>query len=462
MRVFPLPEIEQARLEALELSNMMDSAQEETFDRIARILSRTLATPIALVTFVGQERIWFKSNIGLDARETVRKDSFCAEAILTNEILEVEDTWKDDRFRDHPLVQGYPEIRYYAGAPLLLSSGHRLGTLCAIDLVPRRLSHDERKLLTDLAATIVELLELQSAAKKAIDAENRLLDAVNTIPDGFALYDKNDRLLLCNEHYTRIYDKTADLMVPGVHFEEIIRKGVERGQYADAIGNEEAWIAERMERHRKLDQPVEQKLPSGRWIRVEERRTREGGYVGVRVDITELKNQQAELSRLAWTDSLTGALNRRRFIELAEQEMHRSIRSGRPLALIMMDIDHFKAINDVYGHAAGDIVLIEMVRRWKEELRDYDILARVGGEEFAILLPDCDTSGATLVMQRLLERTSVRSVKLEVGEVLLTVSGGLVCCDRENESVESAIDRADRALYQAKQEGRNRFVFRAA
>lgn len=462
MHGFPLPDNEQARLKERHLLDVMDSSTEESVDRIARILSRSLAVPIALVTFVDKDRLLLKSHIGLDADEITREHWFCTHTILADDILEIEDARNDDRFRDNPNVTGEANIRFYAGAPLVLANGHRLGALCVIDRVPRRLTDDERQLITDLAATIAELLDMRHAAKRAVDAENRLLDAVNAIPDGFALYDKDDRLLVFNQRYCEIYSKTADLLVPGVRFEEVLRKGLERGQYPDAIGNEEAWLSERMERHQKLDQPIEQRLPSGKWIRVEERRTREGGYVGVRVDITELKNQQAELKRLAWTDSLTGSLNRRRFMELAGPEMHRSWRTKSPLALIIMDIDHFKAVNDVYGHAAGDAVLIEMVRRWKEELRDYDTLARIGGEEFSILLPDCDLKGATLAMQRLLNKTRKRSIKLENGEVLMTVSGGLVFCDQEGESVESAIARADRALYQAKQEGRNRFVIRAA
>ncbi|MBL8311791.1 MAG: PAS domain S-box protein [Burkholderiales bacterium] len=132
-----------------------------------------------------------------------------------------------------------------------------------------------------------------ASARKAADlAQERLQTAISTLDDGFVLYDAQDRFVMCNDEYRRIYIQSADLMVPGTPFESIIREGVRRGQYPDAHGNEEAWIAARMTAHRDANTSIEQRLPDGRWLRIAERRTPDGGTVGFRVDITSLKRAQ--------------------------------------------------------------------------------------------------------------------------------------------------------------------------
>ncbi len=137
--------------------------------------------------------------------------------------------------------------------------------------------------------------------------EARLLDAVESIPDGFSLFDAEDRLLLCNQRYREIYRLHTDALVLGQRFEDMLRIGVDRGDFPDAIGREEDWIAERMRHHRDPSGPIEQRLSDGRWLRTEERRTREGGFVGLRTDITELKKTELALKE-----------NEQRFRDFAE------------------------------------------------------------------------------------------------------------------------------------------------
>ncbi|GAB4427508.1 MAG: PAS-domain containing protein [Chloroflexi bacterium OHK40] len=139
--------------------------------------------------------------------------------------------------------------------------------------------------LTDV--TRWQLLEAESARLFA-----QFRDAVESISDGFALYDAEDRLVYCNRRYREIYSDSADLMVPGRSFEEIVRIGAQRGQYPAAIGRVEEWVAERLAQHRGL-QTVEIRLSSGRWIRSVDRPTADGGIVGIRTDITELKEADA-------------------------------------------------------------------------------------------------------------------------------------------------------------------------
>lgn len=458
----PRPRNEAERVKRLRDYGVLDTLAEESFDRITRLAAELLGTPITLISFVDEDRQWFKSRIGLEVSETPREHSFCAHAICQDEVMVVDDAMLDERFSNNPLVTGDPRIRFYAGAPLRSPDGHKLGTLCALDTKPRTLDARERGLLVDLAAIIIDQMEMCTLAERARRAEERLTDAVESLPDGFVLYDAEDRLVLCNQRYREIYADSADLLLPGAQFADIIRAGVARGQYPEAVGNEAAWCRQRILEHLNPGDPIEQELPGDRWLRIQERRTREGGLVGYRLDITKLKRQGRELTNLAWTDSLTGALNRHRFMELAETEIARSVRHSTKLSMLLLDADHFKAVNDKFGHAAGDEVLVELVARWKNCLRGEDTLGRVGGEEFCILLPEISVQCATVVAERL--RKSVDDLPISFGGQLLrlSVSIGMTQLLGANDTITAMLERADRGLYAAKDAGRNRLVNRSA
>ncbi len=145
------PANEATRVDTLRKLNILDSAPEERFDRLTRLAKRLFGVPIALVSLVDADRQWFKSCIGLDATETSRDVSFCGHAILGDDIFTIPNTLADDRFRDNPLVTEAPNIRFYAGCPLTVPNGSKVGTLCLIDVQPRELSDDDRDLLRDLA-----------------------------------------------------------------------------------------------------------------------------------------------------------------------------------------------------------------------------------------------------------------------------------------------------------------------
>jgi diguanylate cyclase (GGDEF)-like protein len=146
-----LPVNEATRLDTLRSLNILDTSPEERFDRLTRLAKRLFGVPIALISLVDADRQWFKSCQGLSASETSRDVSFCGHAILSDEVLMVPDATLDERFHDNPLVVGDPKIRFYAGCPLTVPNGSKLGTLCLIDQEPRELDEDDRKLLRDLA-----------------------------------------------------------------------------------------------------------------------------------------------------------------------------------------------------------------------------------------------------------------------------------------------------------------------
>lgn len=156
-----LPSNETDRLSALQRYDILDTSPEQAFDDLARLAAQICQTPIALISLVDADRQWFKSKVGLTVSETSRDVAFCAHAILERDLLIVPDTCQDDRFANNPLVTGNPKIRFYAGAPLLTSDGFALGTLCAIDRVPRELSPQQQEALEILAHQVVMQLELR-------------------------------------------------------------------------------------------------------------------------------------------------------------------------------------------------------------------------------------------------------------------------------------------------------------
>ena len=155
MQVANFPANEAARVATLHSLNILDTPRDDRFDRYTQIAARIFDIPIALISLVDRHRQWFKSAEGLDAVETPRDISFCGHAILGDGVFEIQNARRDARFRDNPLVIEQPHISFYAGAPLEAPNGHRLGTLCIIDRVPRRLAAEERTMLKTLADMVV-------------------------------------------------------------------------------------------------------------------------------------------------------------------------------------------------------------------------------------------------------------------------------------------------------------------
>ncbi len=170
---------------------------------------------------------------------------------------------------------------------------------------------------------------------------------------------------------------------------------------------------------------------------------------------SQLKAAQEELRRQSITDPLTGVLNRRATLERFHLETSRAKREKRPLSVLMMDVDHFKKVNDNFGHICGDEVLKEVARRVRTGLRDYDTFGRIGGEEFMAILPGATLSLAVTVAERLRAAVSSKPMSTCKGAIGVRMSVGVTQW-AEEEEMERTMDRADKALYLAKKRGRNR------
>ncbi len=198
-----------------------------------------------------------------------------------------------------------------------------------------------------------------------------------------------------------------------------------------------------------------------RWTAAEWQPARDsrGALAGVRVsvrDITENVELREELEDQATTDPLTGLMNRRRFFDTCNTELYRAARFGRPVALAIFDLDHFKRVNDTHGHHVGDLCLKAFVSAIQANIRQTDALARFGGEEFTLLMPETDLAAAEQLCDRLRQAVGSMTVTTPDGPVQFTVSAGVTVCGRTANTIDPALTRADNALYAAKNKGRDR------
>ncbi|WP_418514794.1 PAS domain S-box protein [Delftia sp. PS-11] len=227
----PAPLDEAERLRLLHALNILDTAAEPAFDRITRLAARMLGVPIALISLVDAERQWFKSRVGVDISQVPREVAFCSYAILQQEPMIVNDALRDERFVKNPLVLGNPCIRFYAGVPLRSMKGFAIGTLCAIDTVPRELSEDDKNILIDLAGLAskeIQMREAEEIARSQISqseqgtraAESRFQTIFDRAGVGIALVAPDGKWVNVNEAFCQIVGYSAEEL-HGLTFHEM-------------------------------------------------------------------------------------------------------------------------------------------------------------------------------------------------------------------------------------------------
>ena len=367
------------------------------------------------------------------------------------QIFEVPDASLDDRFSADSLVTGESGIRHYAGATIR-QDGFVIGTLGVMDRTPRVLATPQRAALLELAHAVEQLVrerklhrELRAQLAKVYVETPALLYLL----DGTGAVTEVSDLWLEHFGYRResvIGRNAREFMSPSARETFLIareRLWTEGGcrdypcQFLTAAGNPvDVLISATIER-RASGEPVRVKC--------------------VLVDITRQLQMQASLEVQAHVDKLTGIANRAFFCEHLDLEIDRARRYSRPLSLIMFDVDRFKRLNDKFGHPMGDRALVALSKVARSQLRDCDFLGRIGGEEFAILLPETPLPNAVHVAERL--RIAVESIGLDASGVPipLTISIGVAPIG-PSVGAEEAFVRADSAMYAAKRAGRNQVV----
>ncbi len=177
----PLPPDETKRLQALRGYSILDTEPEASFNDLVFLAAHICQTPMARISLLDENRQWFKAKKGMDANETPRDIAFCAHGILQRDVFVVPDASQDERFADNPLVTGNPQIRFYAGAPLVTPDGHAIGMICVNDRVPRQLSAEQLHALRTLSRMVVTELELRRQPLESKQAEKRMAALQNQI-----------------------------------------------------------------------------------------------------------------------------------------------------------------------------------------------------------------------------------------------------------------------------------------
>jgi diguanylate cyclase (GGDEF)-like protein len=285
----------------------------------------------------------------------------------------------------------------------------------------------------------------------------RFSTALSNMAQGLCMFDGEKRLTVWNERFAQLYGLPADLVRPGMFFSEIATHLVARGLIksidAPKVTARVAKLVALPPDASRIDE-----LPDGRSILLTRQPMEGGGWVALIEDITERRRAEAEIVHLARHDALTGLANRAEFNRRLEEASKRLKRNGGGIAVMMIDLDRFKAVNDTHGHLAGDHLLAEVARRLQSTVRDTDVLARLGGDEFAIIQEGGPNQreGAVALALRIIEAMT-RPFDVNGHEASVGASIGIAMAPEHGVEPGELLKRADLALYNVKSGGRNDF-----
>jgi diguanylate cyclase (GGDEF)-like protein len=286
-----------------------------------------------------------------------------------------------------------------------------------------------------------------------------LRSALDNMSEGVLLLDSDLKAHFMNKKVRDYFGVTAEQVASRPFYGDLIANAPhahDHGVPPERLGE---FFATRVEAVRSANPPIRDAVTSdGRCLRVHCAITPIGGRMMTYCDITDLIRNAELLKKLATTDSMTGLFNRRHFLTLADTEWIRYQRYQRPLSLLMVDIDHFKTVNDRYGHAVGDQAINSVANACQQNKRSPDTVGRLGGEEFAMLLPETDSVQAAVVAERLRESVEGHVVSGHGVQFTVTISVGIASATSSMPGIEALLRAADQALYRAKGEGRNRIA----
>lgn len=469
--MLPLVKDDVGRVTALRELKLLDTPPQATFDRITDHLAQLFDCRFSLVSLVDEDRQWFLSSVGVDLTETPREQSFCNHAIAAGDRLTVEDALRDVRFATNPLVTGEPHIRSYLGHPVRGPRGHFLGALCVADDRPRTFSADDFGRLECLASVVEDLIRAHSE-KVAATKLNKLL-----WEETCALI-KSSQLLKQAEKVGGIGAWELCLQSRTMRFSDQMY-ALSGLQVGEPINTKRALEFYAEEDRPRIDQAIRQAAMNGvpfdyeadffkadgsfRRIRcvgerLERNETSSPRVVGVVQDISDAHHANLALKRAADYDSLTGIFNRHAFDRSLQEKIQEHRRTKQKVSLVLLDLDGFKDINDTFGHVIGDVVLEELSARVLKALDEGTVLARWGGDEFALLPP----LGSSLIEVSSLAEAALAAIgsQVEISGQKLQLSGTAgIAWFEEGMAARELIRRADLALYEGKRRERSAIHF---
>lgn len=294
---------------------------------------------------------------------------------------------------------------------------------------------------------------------RAEEAEALLRDAVESISEGFVIYDAEDRIVTVNEAYRKMFPEVADLLVPETRFESLLRAAVERDVYPEAVGREKDWLAEALDDHHNLAGSNVFRLNGGRWALVTERRMSNGGIAGLTMDITALKTVEAELDHITSHDRLTGLPNQALLTGLLAQALKRVQDSGGAVAMACLELVSLTGIRDSHGIEAGDAAIQEAGRRLMETVAARDAVAHIGGGQFLILITGLkDDADALSSVETILSRFDQGFCHGGV-EIPMRIAAGVSTAPGDASEPDAIIRNASTAMHRAKELPTRRYQF---
>jgi diguanylate cyclase (GGDEF)-like protein/PAS domain S-box-containing protein len=437
---------EDARLRALEEYAVLDTAPDADLDRLVELAARMYGTPVAALSLVGKERLFFKSRFGMQATGIGREGSFCAYAIESDGLFLVPDATKDARFATHPLVAQAPNIRFYAGIPLVAPSGDKIGTLCILDnRAWPEFTEDDRKNLEDVAALVMNRLELRRLEQAKQGGHLRFERIASTSPDAIVGADASGLVNYWNEAATSLfgYEESEATGRPfSFIFPDRVRKlqtaevmSLVNGAGTDPVAQQLSLIAQRRD---GSEFPAELSLSI--WSE-----TDGVGFAAILRDVGDREQGEQRLFGLAHLDPLTGLPNHSFLLKKLRKAVE-----DEAGTLLLLDLNGFKEVNESFGHAAGDHILSETADRLRTHVGSTATVARLGADEFAVLLPSLtDRARAAKHADDLLQ-LFVTPFAVDGTAVHVGVNIGIAICPAHGTRAEELLVNADLALQRSK------------
>lgn len=452
-RPAPVPPDEIERIAALRAYGVLDTPPEPIFDHLTELGRSVFRTPIALISLVDERRQFFKSARGIDIGECARDISFSAHTILSDDPMVVLDARKDERFRRNPIVTGPPNIRFYAGAPLIDAAGNRLGSYCVISDEPRAsFSERDRALLIRFAALTTEALgqcihhgRIAEAEDALVEANERYRLVTRATSEGIWDWDASTGIIFFSARLQCMlglpeedhWGKVGDWL-----------QRVHPGDLAAVRAQLQA-LAETPKPKFECEYRARHEDGNWRWFHARAIATR-----SAEGRLCRLTGASADVTARKVRDELTGLHSRTSLLNALDSRLRSSGKRAGKFALLLVDLNQFKRINDSYGHNCGDLLLIDTASRIQLTLRldPDDIAARVVGDEFAVLLNHVqDESDALAYAARLHEAIQAPSLSGDQ-EIRLSASIGIAFGENSSNSPDQILHDAETAMHQAKTE----------